>query len=691
MLGTAPLNEPDTRVELRALTAELLSRHLPPEKALATDRAGSFDRSLWLRFGEAGLLGLAADEARGGSGGTVGDAVAVTEEIARVLPSLAVDYVLSGMAMRMLAEPDCGAVSAWLPEVAAGRMICSYGLSEPEAGTDLLALRTRAAEVKGEWRVTGQKTWISLAGEADYVFVLCRTDPPQEGRRSRGLSLIAVPTDQPGVTVRRVHLAGMRAAMTCEVFFDDAVAPLENLVGERGRGMRVLSKALDVERVMAAAISLGIARGALDLHIAYAKERTAFGRPIGAFQAIQHPQRTASRNSPRPAPSSNDGSHAGIRPGGARARRDGQAVRGGSGGPHRRPGDARDGRDGARRGIRHADVLPRCPAPAIQPHQQRDGPQRAGRGARPTEELLMFDGIDYVVLPAADIEPLRRLYVDLFGFTEVDVDDQPDPAWQRLWQLPAPPRRSVTLAKPKSAGGWIRLAEVPGLPAPAPAQRPDRVGPYALDFYLRDADAVEQRIERGGWTFRSPAVHYHLPGTTIPVRERMLNQTHSGLLHALVQYRPRGTRCVIDHDPNEDASEVAAAVFLTDRFEEATAFARDVLGGGSTTRAGSTGRRLNRCLAWRLVKAWRSRCSAARISQRPPGVRQSLPRRSAGRAAGPVPRVIASCGMPDLDALRARLAAGDYGQLTGPITVGGVRHLALASHYGAAFVFFQRP
>lgn len=289
MLGTAPLNEPDTRVELRALTAELLSRHLPPEKALATDRAGSFDRSLWLRFGEAGLLGLAADEARGGSGGTVGDAVAVTEEIARVLPSLAVDYVLSGMAMRMLAEPDCGAVSAWLPEVAAGRMICSYGLSEPEAGTDLLALRTRAAEVKGEWRVTGQKTWISLAGEADYVFVLCRTDPPQEGRRSRGLSLIAVPTDQPGVTVRRVHLAGMRAAMTCEVFFDDAVAPLENLVGERGRGMRVLSKALDVERVMAAAISLGIARGALDLHIAYAKERTAFGRPIGAFLAIQHP------------------------------------------------------------------------------------------------------------------------------------------------------------------------------------------------------------------------------------------------------------------------------------------------------------------------------------------------------------------------------------------------------------------
>lgn len=304
----------------------------------------------------------------------------------------------------------------------------------------------------------------------------------------------------------------------------------------------------------------------------------------------------------------------------------------------------------------------------------------------------MFDGIDYVVLPAADIEPLRRLYVDLFGFTEVDVDDQPDPAWQRLWQLPAPPRRSVTLAKPKSAGGWIRLAEVPGLPAPAPAQRPDRVGPYALDFYLRDADAVEQRIERGGWTFRSPAVHYHLPGTTIPVRERMLNQTHSGLLHALVQYRPRGTRCVIDHDPNEDASEVAAAVFLTDRFEEATAFARDVLGGQQYYTGRFDGPAVEQMLGlepgegleialFRGPKSRNARLEFGKVF--PGGAPDARP--------DPVPRVIASCGMPDLDALRARLAAGDYGQLTGPITVGGVRHLALASHYGAAFVFFQRP
>lgn len=289
MLGTGPVDEPTTRRDLRAMTSALLARHLPAEQALESDRAGSFDPTVWLRLGEAGLLGLGADESRGGSGGTVADAVAVTEEIARVLPSLSVDYVLSGMAMRTLADPTCGPAAAWLPDVAAGKMLCAYGLSEPDGGTDLLALRSTAEETDDGWSLSGQKTWISLAGEADYVFVLCRTDPAVDGRRARGLSLIAVPRDQPGVTVRRVRLAGMRAAMSYEVFLDQAVAPRENLIGERGHGMRILSQTLDVERVMAAAISLGLARGALDLHVAYARERQAFGRPIGAFQAIQHP------------------------------------------------------------------------------------------------------------------------------------------------------------------------------------------------------------------------------------------------------------------------------------------------------------------------------------------------------------------------------------------------------------------
>lgn len=289
MLGLGPVEEPETRADLREMTATLLARHLPAHRAQELDAAGAFDRELWRTLGAAGLLGIAAPEEVGGSGGTVGDAIAVTEEIARVLPSLSVDYVLSGMVTRMLSEPDVDAPSTWLRDAAAGTRIFSYGLSEPDVGTDLLALRTRATNTDEGWLINGQKTWISLASEADLVFVLCRTDPGSAEHASRGLSLIAVPTDQPGVQIRRVHLAGMRAAMTCEVTLDNACAPHDHLIGERGRGMRVLARTLDVERLMAAAISLGIGRAAAELHRDYACQRAAFGRPIGALQAVQHP------------------------------------------------------------------------------------------------------------------------------------------------------------------------------------------------------------------------------------------------------------------------------------------------------------------------------------------------------------------------------------------------------------------
>jgi acyl-CoA dehydrogenase len=288
VLSTRPFEETAERGDLRAMVGALLAAELPRDRALAMDRDGLFPSGAWTALGEAGLLGLGGEESAGGTGGTVGDGVAVVEEIARVLPSLAVDYVVCGMAMRMLTDGAGTAAGAWLPEIASGKMICSFGMSEPDVGTDLLNLRTSARVEDGRWVLRGQKLWISLAQEAEVVFVLCRTDPPEGDRRARGLSVIAVPLGQPGVTVRRVHLAGMRAAGTCEIYFDDASAPLENLVGERGRGMALLGRTLDVERVLAAGISIGIARGALDLHLSHLRDRAAFGGPIGRFQALQH-------------------------------------------------------------------------------------------------------------------------------------------------------------------------------------------------------------------------------------------------------------------------------------------------------------------------------------------------------------------------------------------------------------------
>jgi len=288
VLSTKPFLELAERTDLRAMVRSLLAAHLPTERALKCDRDGSFDRATWSALGQAGLLGIGAPENRGGGGGTVGDSVAVTEEIARVLPSLAVDYVLGGMFARLLTEDDAGPARRLLPDLASGRMIGSFALSEPGAGTDLLSLRTTAREDDGGWLLNGSKLWISLATEADVIFTLARTDPVDPVRRSRGLSIIAVPTDQPGVTVRRVHLAGMRAAITSEIFLDGARAAKDSLVGARGRAIVTLGRTLDIERVLAAGVSLGIASGALDLQLEYLQHRQAFGRTLGSMQALQH-------------------------------------------------------------------------------------------------------------------------------------------------------------------------------------------------------------------------------------------------------------------------------------------------------------------------------------------------------------------------------------------------------------------
>ena len=302
----------------------------------------------------------------------------------------------------------------------------------------------------------------------------------------------------------------------------------------------------------------------------------------------------------------------------------------------------------------------------------------------------MFDGIRTLVLPVADLGPLQDLYVDLLGFRPTgQVDPSPDPAWQRLWGLPVAPTRVARLERPGSTGGGITLVEAPGLPAPEPAGRPDRAGPYALDLYLRGADAVEQRLAGAGWGFRSGPVHYALPGTDLPVRERMLEQRCSGLVHALVEYREKGTRCALDHDPDGDVSEVVAAVFLTDRLEEALAFASDVLGGRVYFRGVFEGPAVEELLglpAGGGLDAGLLRGPASHNAR----LEFARPTPAGGglRAADPVPRLIAGWEVDDLDALVPRLAG--HGTTTGVVTVDGRRHVGLASVYGARFDLVER-
>jgi acyl-CoA dehydrogenase len=274
---------------LRDSARDFFERELPEERIREMDRARKIPRDIWKRVGALGWVGLSVPTEYGGSGADVSTAAVLCEEIARRFPSLATDWLLLSMAARVLRESGSAKQKAeLLPRLAAGEFLMSFGMSEPGGGTDVLALKTRASLQGNEWVVRGQKLYTSLADDADAILVLCRTEP-EGAKRSRGLSLILTPRQQPGVQVRRLELMGQRAACTCEVFLDDARAPADAVVGETGRGWHALLRTLDEERILCAAMYVGITAAALDQALQYARDRNAFGRPIGTYQAIQHP------------------------------------------------------------------------------------------------------------------------------------------------------------------------------------------------------------------------------------------------------------------------------------------------------------------------------------------------------------------------------------------------------------------
>ena len=274
---------------LRQTVREFAEREIAPV-AEELDRTKSFPYEIVRRLGELDLMGIPFPEEYGGGGGDSLSYALVVEELTRVDSSVAITlcahtslgtqpiYLFGSEAQKQ----------EWLPQLCTGERLGAFGLTEPEAGSDAGNTQTRAVLDDGEWVINGSKQFITNAGTdiSGVVVITAVTGSVSGGQRQ--ISNILVPNGTPGYEPGEPYRKmGWNASDTRPLSFTDCRVPAENLVGRRGGGLRQFLIVLDIGRIGVAAMGVGLAQGALDQALSYARERRAFGRPISKFQAIQ--------------------------------------------------------------------------------------------------------------------------------------------------------------------------------------------------------------------------------------------------------------------------------------------------------------------------------------------------------------------------------------------------------------------
>ena len=267
---------------------KLMQRFATPEYLRRLDRDREYPYELYDAWVDAGLFALPFAEGYGGAGGSVVDLAIVSEEIGRYSADVAMAWGGSVFcALNVARKGSEEQKRYWLPKLISGDIRMSISMSEPDAGSDVGAMRTQARREGNEYVINGQKIWATAAGARDNVInIYVKTDPKAHYRD--GMSLFLVDNTTPGLTVRKLDMLGRRSVGTYELTFDEARVPPDRLIGGENKGWDCILSGLQAERVVAAACDCGSARGVLDLGVAYAKERKQFGRPIGSFQAIAH-------------------------------------------------------------------------------------------------------------------------------------------------------------------------------------------------------------------------------------------------------------------------------------------------------------------------------------------------------------------------------------------------------------------
>ncbi len=265
-------------------TAKEFNEKVAPKFIETMDHENELPRELMTQLAQSGLLGMKLPEQYGGGGVGALSAVLAIEELARVSPAIA-DILISvhastGVIMSFASDQ---LKDKYLPPVAEGSRIPSYSLTEPNAGSDLAGVKTTARKEGSIFKVNGSKTYITLGVVSDYSVVLAITDPEAE-KKTRGMSLLIVEGFEKG---KEEELMGLRGLAVGELSFSDTEVPEENIVGELNKGFKQIMMSLDGGRIEVAALSVGLAQGALDEAVKYAKERSQFGHPISDFQAVQ--------------------------------------------------------------------------------------------------------------------------------------------------------------------------------------------------------------------------------------------------------------------------------------------------------------------------------------------------------------------------------------------------------------------
>lgn len=272
---------------LRATVEDFARKEVAPVIGELYER-GEFPYEIVAKMGDMGLFGLPIAEEYGGMGGDYFALCLALEELARVDSSVAITLE-AGVSLGEMPIYRFGTEEQkrqWLPELAAGRKLGAFGLTEPGGGSDAGATRTSARLDGDEWVINGSKAFITNAGTD--ITALVTVTALTGGPGDREISAIAVPAGTPGFTVsEKYSKVGWSASDTRELFFDDCRVPAANLVGERGRGYAQFLSTLDEGRVAIAALSVGLAQGCVDESLRYAGEREAFGQAIGRYQAIQ--------------------------------------------------------------------------------------------------------------------------------------------------------------------------------------------------------------------------------------------------------------------------------------------------------------------------------------------------------------------------------------------------------------------